>query len=372
MKKRVFTIFLVLAIVLSAAACGSRTDTPKTSGDTTEVIGDYYIDLTELGMKLTIFLRIADDGTFLFSNTTSFEVNKSAGTLQKAGEEYLMVYTSVNGEEKSISEGIASKFVKCDDGSLDFTVCERIYYGTASATTTSADHPGAKLIAHIIPENYEAPSDESNFSVGTYTALFTANNGAEYTYHIGFYDDNSYFVFVNRHEDGRIFLASEVGRYGVSTTQLALNPQGGNRVSCDVVSDSVLSVSVPVPGSKDRTTLTFEKDTDRNVIASFTGDGKKTGANETFTAQMTLYSDGSFAVISEGFAENGLFAPDSETGTFKIYPDHPTDGTRGANQVTTVPAGTLIYDADGKLTLSEFRVRISDSLNRDKCTFVQE
>lgn len=372
MIKRFLSLLILLSVAVSAVACGSQTDPRGSTGNTSEIANDYYVDLTELGMKLTVYLRISENGSFIFSNTTSFGVNKSSGTVRKTDDGYLMVYDSVNGEDKSISEGLTSKFVKTDDGSLDFTVCERIYYGTASATTTSAEYPDAKLIARVITDSYEAPTNETSFTAGIYTASLDNGDGVEYTCHIGFYDDSSYLLFVTYVENGRVCFESETGRYGVSTTQLALNPQGGNRVSCNVISDSELSVSVPVAGSGERTELTFNKTENRSEIAVFSGTVKKTGTDETVSASMTLYSDGGFTVKAGEFTENGLIAPDSKSGIFKIYPDHPSNGARGVNQVATVPAGVLAYGEDGKLTLSEFRVRTSDSLNRDKCTFVQE
>ena len=48
-------------------------------------------------MKLVIYLRLTENGTFQFSNTTDFEINKSSGVVQKGANDYVMVYESVNG-----------------------------------------------------------------------------------------------------------------------------------------------------------------------------------------------------------------------------------------------------------------------------------
>ncbi len=360
MKLKKCILLLAALAMLLCTACGEKSSGGGISG-AAEVAGDYYIDLTELGMKLTIYLRIGQDGAFQFSNTTSFEVNKSAGTVQDAGDGYLMVYSSVNGEEKSISEGITSKFLRNEDGSLDFTVCDRIYYGTAMAATTSAEHPDARLVAYPIPADYQAPEQDSDFTIGTYAADYTGPDGTDYTCRISFYEDSSYLLALSWQADGQLRLASETGRYGVSTTQLALTPQDGDRVSCDVVSDRELSVSMPVPGQEERTAVTFRiSEASAQVLAVCAGDG----------AELTLYDDGSVSVQASGFTETGLLAADSEQGVFKFYPDHPSTGLRGINQVSTVPAGSLSYD--GGLRLEEFRVRTSASLNREKCTLTQE
>ncbi|MDE7124572.1 MAG: hypothetical protein K2N83_03685 [Eubacterium sp.] len=367
MKRKITVLaagIMAVLIMLGFAGCGNSEGAGKSGSDVSKIVGDYYIDLTDLGMKLTIYLRIGDDGSFLFSNTTAFEVNKSAGTIQKTDDEYLMVYSSVNGEEKSISEGITSKFVAAEDGSLDFTVCEKIYYGSASATTTSADSPDAKLIAYLVPDDYEEESQESEFSVGTYAASYTSDNGTDYTYNISFYEDNSYITFITYNESGKTCFAAETGRYGVSTTQLALTPQSGDRVSCVVISNSKLSVSVPpVDNSDERNVIEFTKsDEDAKFIKSFKSSG----------SVLNVYSDGSFEATTNGFTEKGMLSLDTESGVFKPYPDNPTTGVRGLSQVATVPSGTLSYENGGKITLTDFRIRTSDSLNREKCTFIED
>ena len=352
---------MIFALIVSFAACSDNQNQANDSEkDISDVAGEYYIDLTDLGMKLTIYLKIAPGGSFMFSNTTQFAVNKSSGTVEKSGNEYLMIYTSVNGEDKSISDGLNSKFVRQDDGSLDFTVCERIYYGTAGATSTSDNNPDAKLIARILPADYQAPSDESDF---------TAENGIVYRYRAGFFEDSGYLIFCSYKDGDFVSFLSEVGRYGVSTTQLALNPQDGNRISCDVLGADKLSISVPLVGSDERTVLTFDKSDVSEAILSFDGEGTKTGTNEKFTAVLTVYANGVFESESADFKESGLIAIDSENKTFKIYPDHPTEHIRGTNQVTTVPTGRFLQESDGKISLLDFRVRLSESLNRDKCDF---
>lgn len=76
-------------------------------------------------MKLVIYLRLTENGTFQFSNTTDFEINKSSGVVQKGANDYVMVYESVNGADKSISDGLTSSFFVDNEGRLDFTHCEK-------------------------------------------------------------------------------------------------------------------------------------------------------------------------------------------------------------------------------------------------------
>lgn len=363
MLKRILLALTAAVMAFALCSCGEKGESSSAAAAESsefDAAGDYYIDLTELGMKLTIYLRITDDGSFKFSNTTEFEVDKSSGTVEKSGDEYIMVYTSVNGKEKSISDNLNSRFVKTDSGELDFTVCERIYYGSAGATTKSEENENAKLIAKPITSDYKVPEAKTDFKAGVYTA----DNGMT----ASFFDDGSYLFFCY----GEGGFNCEAGEYGVSTTQLALTPQSGERISCTVVSGNELSLSAP-NGSGERETLTFKKtDNAAEGMMTFSGEGRITGEDRSFDVSMTLYTDGTVLINADGFEESGLFVPDTANGSFKFYPDNPSDKTRGLKQVENVPAGEMTFDENGAVILADLRVRTTDSLNRDKSTLTEE
>lgn len=363
---RWLTLLMAMVLVMGLTGCGQSEE--KKAADTKTVANDYYIDLTGLGMKLTIYLRLDEEGNFLFSNTLDFETNKSSGTFQESDGEYIMVYASVNGEEKSVSEGLTSSFTVLEDGSLDFTGCDCIYYGSAKATTTSADNPDAKLIAVIVPEDFDAPSTESEFQAGSYETADVTEGGVTYSHMISFYEDNSYIHAIRYEQDGRLCFTYEIGTYGVNTTQLALEPEGGDRLSCDVVDAETLNVSVyPYAGAQERETLEFTKVEDPAVVAELSGSGEGTGDGETFDVEVKIYADGSYESTAADFTETGILAIDTAAEYIKQYPDHPETAVRGLNQVATVPAGTCTYE-DGALTLAGLRVRKSAGLARYECT----
>ncbi|MEE1086994.1 MAG: hypothetical protein U0L05_07520 [Schaedlerella sp.] len=374
MKKFVCGL-LTVACLTGLTGCGDSTSIQK-AGDTEEVANDYYIDLTELGMKLTIYLRLDGKGNFLFSNTLDFEVNKSSGTFQKSGEEYIMVYNSVNGEEKSVSDGLTSGFVVTEEGSLDFTVCEQIYYGSAGATTVSENNPEAKLVAYVVPENFEEPGLDSEFQAETYTAITTAEDGTVYTHTASFYEDNSYLIST---QYGQSSFFYEAGIYGVSTSQLALTPEDAEseetesemsgRVECEIVDSNHLKMSILASaGAKERTQVDFTKT--ENTIQAVKLSGTAKEAPESFETTFIVYTDGSYESSANGFTERGLLVIDTENGYVKQYPDHPETGARGLTQVATVPSGTSSNE-NGKLTLGDLRIRISEDLSRYKCTVTE-
>lgn len=373
--KKKITALLVILCILTLTACSGQEQTSsgekKTAG-MEAIAGVYYIDLTELGMKLTFYLQIEESGAYLFSNTLDFETNKSSGTLQQTEDGYMMVYDSVNGEEKTAADGLTTHFVLLEDGSLDFSGengC--IYYGSARATTSSADDSDAKLIAYPVSEDYAAPESKSEFQTGSYTAETVQDNGTEYTHAVSFFEDNSYLHLMTYEEEGQLCFDSEIGTYSVSTTQLALQPEEGERISCEVEDASHLTLSVlAYAGAEERTQMQFVRTTESQIRAEFTGIGTAKGSEETFETTVILYTDGSYESTADGFTESGILVLDTAEHLVKQYPDHPESGVRGLNQVATVPAGTLTEE-DGTLILNGLRIRRSESLNRDLCDAVQ-
>lgn len=368
--KRFFAILMAVCMLFSVAACGENGESGSLTVDTSEAAGDYYLDLTELGMKLTVFLRLSADGTFIFSNTLDFEVNKSSGTFQKSGEEYVMIFESVNGEEKSISDGLTGSFVIAEDGSLDFSGSTAIPYGTANIDTVSAEDDTIKLIGRVVTEDYNAPSSETEFETGSYTSEVVEENGIYYTHVVSFYEDNTYLHFMNYEENGEMKFVSEHGTYGVSTTQLALGNDHTDRVECEVVDAAHLKLSIlPYAGATERVLMDFVKADSIGMIGMYTGTGTVTGSDDTFSVELTLYEDGTYDVVADGFTETGILVLNSADALMKQYPDHPETGVRGISQVGTVPSGTVT--SDGGVTIADLRVRTSENLTRYACTVME-
>jgi len=358
MLKKLITYLIAAMMMFCLASCGKDGSSGADSvseASSSDIKGDYYLDLSELGMKLTVYLRIGEDGSFKFSNTTSFEVSKSEGTVEKNGSEYLMLFTSVNGEPKNASDGLQSKFIKSDDGTLNFTPSERVYYGTVGITPTSDEHPDAKLTAQPITADYKPEEVKSVFRTGTYSA-----EGEDRTLYVSFFEDGSYLL--TSYGDGVYF--SEVGKYGVSGMQLALTPQGGDRVSCEMISRDEMKLNVPTESGAERQDIAFTYTVDSGAVTEL--------VSEDGSASAKLYPDGSIEVTANGFTEKGVIALDGVAGSFKLYPDHPDNGKRGAEQVANVPAGKMTVGEDGRITFSELRARTSEELSRTKITLIQK
>ena len=122
--------------------------------------------------------------------------------------------------------------------------------------------------------------------------------------------------------------------------------------------------------STEREMLELNKyDGEHSELLIFSGTTDSESGN--LPVDLTWYDDGSYEVTANDFTERGIMTLNSKEGVFKTYPDHPTEGIRGLNQVATVPLGSVSKN-EWKIKLEEFRVRTSDNLSRVKCNLIQK
>lgn len=159
--KKGMMYLLMLSLLVGLTACGGNQKDTASKEEMSEVAGDYYLDLSELGMNLTIYLRLEKDGRFQFSNTLDFEVDKSSGTFTETETGYMMVFESVNGEEKSVSDGITSSFFVTEEGALDFSGCDKVPYGSANIITVSSEDETIRLMANPVTEDDKESTEKS-------------------------------------------------------------------------------------------------------------------------------------------------------------------------------------------------------------------
>ena len=372
---RYFIGCLACMFLLTAVACGTEKESDKRPMvDTSEVAGDYYLDLTELGMKMMLYLRLNAEGGFQFSGSQEFAVDKGSGSFEKSGDVYIMVYSSVNGQPKSVSDGITSSFQVTEDGKLDFSICESVYYGSVAVDTISEEDSNIKLMGISVTEGFDAMETETAFETGMYTTADVIVDGVTYHHTVTFFEDATYLHFVYYEADGKLQFMCENGSYGVSTTQLALGAgmQDSERIACEVVDGSNLKLRVfETPDSTERKQLDFVKQKEAPVIAVFVGQGTVTGSTEVFEVKLTLKADGSYVSEADGFSENGFLVIDSAKSFVKQYPNHPETNKTGLLQVATVPYGSCSYEESGKLTLAELRIRNTEGLSRQKASVIE-
>ena len=85
MKRLMQFLCVTILFFLAIGFFGCTDDTSDTSGTTTEtpeetsIVGEYIIDITDLGMPLQFYLKIDEDDNFYLSPDRSYEVDKGHG-----------------------------------------------------------------------------------------------------------------------------------------------------------------------------------------------------------------------------------------------------------------------------------------------------
>lgn len=325
------------------------------------IVGVYSLDLSTVGMPLTIYLNLKNDSTFIFSNTTRFEVSKSEGTYTKSTEGYVMVYTSVNGVSKTTSDGLVSSFTYDEKNTITFTSAN-IYYGSTSQVTTHNAEDDTKVLTGVKMTDTDSGSEEvkSDFTSGYYTGSITSD-GIEFLHHVTFFDDLTYLDLVS-FENSKKHYSAEVGKYYLNGNQIAIESTDPinleERLGGKVNSASSVTIGLVASTSLDKASrkdVTLTKSTyTKEKLFTFTG------TTNDVTGNLDVYTDLSYISEVSETKETGYmsFGNTETNNSFKLYPDSSKDGS-GLSHITSVPKGT-VEETDGKIALNKVSLKVGN------------
>lgn len=354
MKKH---ILLISCLLLTG--CGSKSS--HTDSIDSSLYGIYSLDLNTVGMPLTVYLNLKDDSTFLFSNTTLFETIKSKGTLNPGKDKYVMVYNQVNGEDKSVSDGLVSEFVYDGKDTLTFT-SDFIYYGSTSHVLTKNESDPSKILEAVRVTNDSVGKEEakSEFEPGYYTAT-TSLDGLTFTHKATFFPDGTYLNFVSFISAENTFYYTETGNYYLTGNLLGIESKYPvnlqERLSGNVIDKT--SFSLPVVSSKDgnkdkRKEAVFEKaEADKTVLFELKGQKGES------LADLKILGDLSYTATVGDTKEDGylsfrnLKVQEKEPG-FKLYPNKKE--LSGLSYTNVIPEGK-VTEEDGRISFRNVSLR---------------
>lgn len=345
MKRKPLFLLTLFACLPMVSSCSANTE--NNSAIDSSMVGIYSLDLNVVGMALTIYLNLKDDATFLFSNTTRFETIKSEGTYQKNENEYLMVYTGVNGESKTTSDGLVSNFIYDGNDTLTFT-SPYIYYGSTSHVTTKNADDASKILKAKKMTDISSGEEtaKSEFTTGYYEGSTTVDD-IEYSHHATFFEDETYLDFVIA--EG--FYYTETGKYYLNGNQIAIESKDpvslGERIGGSVSSSSSFTLSMvsSMDATKDkRKDIVFTKsNSEKTILFSFVG------VQDETQATLTIYSNLSYQAKVNDTIENGYLSfrnttTNEKSPAFKLYPDSSKGS--GLSYVTAIPEGSVSKEGD--------------------------
>ena len=329
------SLAMALAMVFGLAACEpSDPDKDKdedkdpggtTENEITEVVGDYSVDLSEAGMPMVVYFQIKEDGSFLFSGKEDFSQEKSAGTVSKLSEGYVLLFSRVNGE--TVAAGKTCNITKDADGGLSFD--GTIPYGTANFASPMENDDGATIVIRAVPLSEGGGTvNEYTVEAGTYYGTHSTSGGMSttYEYYLTLREDGKFTAFVTYSAMGQTMMGYDYGTYAVMgsacrmTSSVYDDKESGEDLleSLTVDTEGVYTADVRMSRmASDTVEVTLEKLTEspKTVVASYEGTHTiSMGMPIEFALSLEIYADGRYLFS----AASSMGEPSTEEGFIGI------------------------------------------------------
>lgn len=222
MKKlfKTLSMLLVLAMLLTFAACGSNPTGPNATNpnpsepaptdpvnaEFADIAGEYLLDAANLGMPMKWFIKISPDGKFVISTARNYASLKGEGTVGGKDGTYMFVYSdSTQDAPKTATFTLEGK-------NLVFSTRVPIGAAGVNPADDGSAFPTAKLLAcEDILGTYMGQYEKVSAMAGTvlYSYELSLGYGLEYTF-------SSSFAM-----GGDTYVRTEIGNFAVNGTEIS-------------------------------------------------------------------------------------------------------------------------------------------------------
>lgn len=219
----------------NAAATSTGSQVPD---EKFELHGDYAIDLTDLGMALTFYLRIDEDSKFILSANRQFASDRGSGTIGELDGTYLMIYSDSTPEK--------SKTATFERIGHNLIFRTPLPYGSANISFEAVDSDNPEIIHHLMANKYVY---EEYYD--TYLG-FSSEDGVDYEYVLNL-GPGARYHYVSTHDSlGETVQYEERGTFRVTGQNFGLTPQGEMELWGAITDDGGLELSVKSSAISDR------------------------------------------------------------------------------------------------------------------------
>lgn len=292
-----------------------------------EIVGNYAVDLTDLGMPLQFYIMVKEDGTFQLTNALEGGADKGNGKVGKSGDTYMFVYSD------STADASKTATFTLNGKNLEFS--SALPYGTSNI------QEGAVAKGLVFEEylgDYAGKFEktvEAMKSTFEYDFSLTLNYGAEYKFVSSFdaMGEPQYF--------------EETGTFDIADGKLTLTPEGGESVEGTIAADGRITAAMKLSAmGSSRDAVELEKATTSEYSGTYTGlkDMSQMGMMVNTVLKLDKLGGYKYTAKMEGeedFVEEGSYAVDGEKITF-------TASEEGAQAVE----GTLV----NKVLTAKFKI----------------
>lgn len=340
---------VMLALVMAVGLFACRTDEETGGGDDlSDIAGDYGIYVTDMGFS--VYFRVTADGKFQFSSAEDFSNDKASGTVGKLTSNYLMMYTSVDGDPVTTGRVSSTHFVAESDGRLRFT--DRISYGSAGIACDE-DNP-----VYAVPlDEYEEPSSVE-VALDTYFAEASLVNGEE-TISANLYltlDESAFRLFAINAEENFIYSQSGTHRTMNGTILLEVNGESfGNVIGVD---ETHVQLSTEADVLADES-IQMAKAEEAEVLYRFAASVPTGMGNINYDLSLQMYANGRYEFSSvfpmQTTEESGNYVIDfaATENNVTLTPDNGENVSAMLNFAEKTFTGTFLLSTVGGNTERE-------------------
>lgn len=313
---RLLLVVLLIGTVSLLSGCGKSepeqavvnvVEEQAPAEETFELHGDYAIDISNLGMALTFYLRIEEDNSFQLSANRAFSDNRGSGTIGELDGTYMMIYSDSTPEK--------SKTATFERIGPNLIFRSTLPYGSANIMFEKEDDENPEIIYHLAADKYVYEEYYDTYlgfeTVGgvDYEYVLTLGAGAKYS-------------FVSSQDGAETAAYQEKGSFAVKNDTLLITPEDEEELTGSITAERALELAVKPEAGSERRTVLFRVATTAQHAGSWYG-----AREDGTTAHLALDYFGGYR-----FSVNGQSESYVETGSF---------GVNG---------GTLSFTKDGEAT----------------------
>jgi hypothetical protein len=140
---RFFAILLAFLLGLLMFGCGgTTTEVTTVPVEEESIVGEYMIDITDLGMPLIFYLKIDADDNFYLSPDRTYVTDKGHGTVGSSGNTYMLIYSDSTAETPKTST------FEIEESNLHFQTT--LPYGSSNLPASKEDETDPSIIYYLV------------------------------------------------------------------------------------------------------------------------------------------------------------------------------------------------------------------------------
>lgn len=294
-----------------------QTTTATTTTEATEpesLVGEYAIDITNLGMPLIFFLKIESDDTFQLGSDRTYSVDKGHGTIGHSGDTYMFIYS-----DSTVQDPKTSTFT-VEHSNLHFTTS--LHYGASNLPASKEDEDNPEIIYYLVAKTL-ANSEYFGEYVGAHSVTAMAST-IDYEYSLILESGNEYSFLSQYEVGGELMEYTEAGFYQIQGTTLTLQHPSEGDIVGTISTEGEISIGIKPAEEADRAERDLQLAITASCAGTYTGYKKLVeGAMTVYETSITLVLDkfGGYVytgvdTVSGGIEETGSFTISGSTLTF--------------------------------------------------------